>query len=255
MKSRCSSELVPKTGTSADPARVYPEDISFGALRVLHRWSGYPVLCELMEGYGTLEVFLAGGAVRDVILGRQPKDLDFFIDGLDLARVLRVLQQRGNVTYGPFGSPRWFPRGQNTYVDVIHIKSFYNGLSDCHSMLDALLQFDFTANAVATNLRTGALLDPLQGILDIRARTMRAVRFDYPDEPISADLRISRLSVLWFRLLHYAATCGLHIEPATFEWLSEHRNYRRDLKTFMTVFFTPDRRSLFIYDTAKVEPR
>ncbi len=134
------------------------------------------------------------------------------------------------------------------YADIIHVKHFYNGLSHCNNMLDVLHQFDFTANAIAINLKTGLFLDPLHGSQDIQKRIMRGVRFDYPDEPISPRHPISRLSVLWFRLLHYAALCEMNIEPITMSWLIKNRIYKRDLAHFTEIFFPPDPRAKIIYD-------
>lgn len=218
---------------------------------ILQSWSGYPVLSHLITELPTIRVFLAGGVLRDILLRtkRPPKDYDFFVDGPALDSVLAILESHGTVTFGPFGSPRWFPSiSDATYADIIHVRNFYNGLGHCDNMLDVLQQFDFTANAIAIDLKTGGILDPLNGSEDINRRIMRAVRFDYPDEPISPHNPISRLSVLWFRLLHYAAQCELEIEPVTMSWLIKNRSYKRDLAYFSKIFFPPNSRAKFVYE-------
>lgn len=226
-------------------------DLYGDVLRILQPWSGFPVLSSLMTDFPEIDVFLAGGALRDILSGteRPPKDFDFFIDGSDLDMVLQILGAQGAITFGPFGSPRWFPSKLDTsYADIMHVKHFYNGLSQCNNMLDVLHQFDFTANAIAIDLKTRLFIDPLNGTWDIQRRIMRGVRFDYPDEPISPRHPISRLSVLWFRLLHYSALCEMDIEPITMSWLIKNRVYKRDLAYFTKIFFSPDPRAKLIFD-------
>ena len=80
---------------------------------ILQSWGGFPVLSRLTTELPTIDVFLAGGVLRDVLLRteRPPKDFDFFVDGPDLDSVLGILGSHGTVIYGPFGSPRWAPSG------------------------------------------------------------------------------------------------------------------------------------------------
>jgi hypothetical protein len=240
------SEL-PRARPSAALGRL---DLYAGIQGILHSWSGFPALSELMRVLPTLDVYVAGGVLRDTLsqTGRAPKDFDFFVDGPSLDSILGPLRSHGTITFGPFGSPRWFPfASKDTYADIIHVRNFYNGLTRCDNMTDVLRQFDFTANAIAVNLRTGQTMDPLNGIEDITRRIMRGVRFDYPDEPISSGHPISRPSVLWFRLLHYAALGEMNIEPVTLSWLYRNRIFKRDLGYFSKIFFPPDPRSMFVY--------
>ena len=71
-------------------------------------------------------------------------------------------------------------------------------------------------------------------------RIMRAVRFDYPDEPISSCCSLSRPSVLWIRLIHYAKVLKLEIEPVTIRWLLENSRYLSDVDQFGETFFLPN---------------
>lgn len=186
-----------------------------------------------------LEVFLAGGSVRNIALEayRDPRDFDFFLGGDGVQEALSLLEGSGELQTGPFGSPRWHPAVESDiYADIIPITFFYNGLWQCIDMVDALNQFDFTGNAVAVNLRTSAVLDPQNGIRDLQSRVMRGVRFDYPDEPISQHCLLSRPVVLWFRLLHYAVLLDLTIEPVTLRWLRAHRDYAQHIQAYQDVF-------------------
>jgi len=208
--------------------------------RVLLAWGGYPDVRRLMREFPGMDIYLAGGAIRDRLLGidKPAKDIDLFVGARGVEGFLRELEQIGSLSRGPFGSPRWYPgREPACYADVIPIAGFYNGLWRCEDMRDVLNQFDFTGNAIAMDLRTGRLLDPVNGLRDLARRQMRAVRFDYPDEPINADCTLTRPAVVWLRMLHYAAACNLTIEPLTRAWLEAHASYRRDAAEFESLFF------------------
>ena len=212
-------------------------------LDTLHGWVGYPYVHEAMECFPDLDVFLAGGVVRNSIQGSEiaPKDFDFFIDGASVSSAVEWFREKGNLSFGPFGSPRWYPgSSQGIYCDIIPIRRFLNGLWPCEDIVDVLNQFDFTGNAVAVDIRTGLWFDPQNGRRDIGRKIMRAVRFDYPDEPIVPRHPLSRPAVLWFRLLHYAQVLGWRIEPVTLRWLDANRAYRALGDVFASVFFEPN---------------
>lgn len=118
------------------------------------------------------------------------------------------------------------------------IDRFFNGLWRCEDIVDALNQFDFTGNAIAVDLRTGAIFDPQNGRRDMARRILRGVRFDYPDEPIAPGQVLTRPVVLWFRLVYYARLLGLTIEPVTKAWLNAHRAFERWRGEYAATFFT-----------------
>lgn len=201
---------------------------------------GGPVWSRLLESFPQVDIFLAGGAVRGMLSNRNvaPRDFDVFVGGCEVERLLSALASLGHIEYGPFGSPRWYPtKGASFYYDVIPIDRFVNGLWICRNITDVLNQFDFTVNAVAVDLRSKEFFDPQNGVRDIQMKIMRAVRFDYPDEPIAPTVPLTRLEVLWFRILHYAAALKLSIEPLTREWLCAHQRYEKNRERFTATFF------------------
>lgn len=212
-------------------------DVALGWLR---EWPGHRTVADLLDGLPDLEIYLAGGALRDALLGRsEPRgDFDLLLAGPSVAEALAVAARDGTVITTPFGSPRWFPAGSKTrYADVMPVERFDNGLWPCEDVVDVLNQFDFTANAVAADLRTGRFFDPQNGRRDVDRRILRAVRFDAPDEPIVPGHPLERNTVLWFRLLHYAARLGFTLEPVTLRWLVGRRANRRHAELFQREFF------------------
>src|SRR5678816_3587822 len=102
------------------------------------------------------------------------------------------------------------------------IQRFHNGYGRCDDIVQILRQFDFTANAMALDLRSGRFHDPFDGTGDLRRRIMRAVRLDIPDEPVVPGHDLTRAQCLWLRLIHYTLRVGLDIEPETLAWLRGH---------------------------------
>jgi len=211
----------------------------------VQKWPGFGAFDAAMRAFPQTEVFLVGGVLRDYFRTRKctPKDFDFFLGGLGVDNFIERLAVHGELSKGPFGSPRWRPAASSArYADLVPIARFNNGIWRCEDIVDALNQFDFTANAIALDMRRGRLFDPQNGVRDARASTMRAVRFDYPEEPISPESPLTRHGVLWIRLLHYAGALGLSIEPFTEKWLVDHAQLRMQAADFAQAFFTPNLR-------------
>jgi hypothetical protein len=148
-------------------------------------------------------VYLVGGAVRDALLARPTHDLDFAVpaDGIRLAR--RVADALG-AAFMPLDESRDTGRVIRIHADgsraILDFAS-YRGPD-----LEADLRGrDFTVNALALDVHTLALHDPLGGAADLRAKVLR---------PCSSEsLRDDPLRVL--RAVRLAAELGLHIPAAT----------------------------------------
>jgi hypothetical protein len=223
-------------------ARAYPD-----VRRHLEAWCGYSALEEAMQAFGDLRVYLAGGIVRNALMGTPTasKDLDFFIQGASAAAAIAHFGRRGRLRATPYGAPRWYPSDDKLkYADLIPVADFSPGLWPCEDIVDVLDQFDFTANAVAYDLRTGEAFDPQNGARDAARRVMKMVRFDYPEGPYAPGATLDRNVVLWFRIVHYASVLGLRVETLTREWLLSRRSYESQLDQFTHTFFRPDLRAL-----------
>ncbi|MDE2141096.1 MAG: HD domain-containing protein [Elusimicrobia bacterium] len=169
-------------------------------------------------------VYLVGGAIRDVSLGRSVTDLDLAAAGARtlaaaIARAFKgtlVTLDPDNAVYRLVLPPA---RGRGLrQIDVAEIVGRDIG--------EDLARRDFTVNAVALELTPalkGAipeaqLLDPRGGLADLARGVLRVES----DKPFSDDpLRLLRA----FRI---AAQTGLMIEPATLALIHKHRRRARD---------------------------
>lgn len=222
---------------------AFSKEIQEKILAMLDSQRGYNFIVKALGDFSDLGIFLAGGAVRDVVLNRfnNIKDLDFFFEGQDMDLALDYLGNHGTFSRSIFGTPRWHPSGaENIHFELIPINRFSNGLWRCKDIVDVLNQFDFTGNALALDLRTGQFFDPQNGYRDLVLGSLRAVRFDLPEEPVISGRLLSWRALLWFRLLHYAYTLDLSIDPLTAGWLKKNRGYYEQINEFNELF-TPFR--------------
>lgn len=149
------------------------------------------------------EIYLVGGAVRDVMLGRVSRDLDFSVptDGIKLAR--RIANKLKGAFY-PLDTER--DTGRVVFIQEDNKRTImdfatYRGVDIEADLRDR----DFTINAIAYDLRDETILDPLNGAKDVSAKSIRACAAEsFENDPV----RI-------LRAIRLAAGLGFQIEMGT----------------------------------------
>lgn len=132
------------------------------------------------------KVYVVGGAVRDALLHKNPKDIDLLVTGLPGDVVNHVLGQlEGNVdlTGKSFGVYRYRVAGHEVEIALPRTeKSTGDKRTDFDFNVDHqipveadLQRRDFTANAMAVSLDDGKLIDPFKGSRDISERKLETV--------------------------------------------------------------------------------
>jgi tRNA nucleotidyltransferase (CCA-adding enzyme) len=137
--------------------------------------------------------YLVGGVARDLLLGRQPGDLDLVVQARDEADDLagpRLAQamargQGGELTvHRAFGTATWLdPEGEpidfaTARTEVYEQPAALPKVSPATSILADLSRRDFTINAMAIRVDGelfGEVLDPYQGQDDLLARQVRVL--------------------------------------------------------------------------------
>lgn len=152
-----------------------------------------------LEGDGG-QVFAVGGAVRDAILGKEPKDIDLMVTGKTPAQVQAVLKSLPGqvITTGKdFGVFRYKNGGEDVEIALPRRERStgsghknFDVQADPHMRPEEdLWRRDFTANAMAVNLSNGQLIDPYGGADDTQKGILRA----HNSEALSEDpLRVVR---------------------------------------------------------------
>jgi len=147
-------------------------------------FSHSPIIDKVRDALPEQEIYLVGGAVRDMLLNRVSSDLDFALpsDGISSARkVANQLQADFMVLDDERDTGRVIftdTDGSRTFLDF----ATYRGGSNLEEDLRAR---DFTFNAIAYDLHTETIIDPLDGTSDLRARLIRTCSStSISDDPI-----------------------------------------------------------------------
>jgi tRNA nucleotidyltransferase (CCA-adding enzyme) len=174
--------------------------------------SAYPELAAIRAA-AEAPVYVVGGAVRDLLLGRGRADLDLVVEG-DAAEFAAALGAEPR-EHERFGTAKVVVDGQEVDVAGARAETYaapgaLPDVSPAAGIEDDLGRRDFTINAMAIPLRGEArLIDPNDGRADLEAGLLRVLhRRSFVDDPTRA-----------IRAARYAARFGFELEPETAELL------------------------------------
>ena len=175
-----------------------------------------------------LPIYIVGGAVRDLVLGRPINDFDLTVEGdaIVLARVLARRYGGGVTAHTKFGTAKWFlPRdlkNEHATLDLISSRSeSYNHPAALPTVQfgtieDDLRRRDFTINAMAVRLdgtHFGELRDDLNGMEDLHKKVVRVLHSrSFVDDP-------TRM----YRAVRYEVRYGFNIAEETLALIPEAR--------------------------------
>jgi tRNA nucleotidyltransferase/poly(A) polymerase len=163
-----------------------------------------------------VNLFLTGGAMRDMIAGFRIRDLDFVVEGHAL-KVAKMLVEKHGAKLLATDEDRKaaelvFASGVTAQVAMSRQEKYGRTGSkpqiSAATIQEDLRGRDFTCNAIALSLNRasrGLLLDPMNGLADIERKELRAVTtYGFYDDP-------SRL----LRLFRFRVRLGFAVEERT----------------------------------------
>lgn len=158
---------------------------------------------EILESF---QIYLVGGSLRDLMLGRRVTDYDLVVEG-NLNQFLRFYKKKyPDSTLFPLSEEDQEYRvviKEDLWLDITSIKG--------EDIYEDLKRRDFTINAMALDLRCGNIIDPAGGRRDVEQKVIRIIS---PLNLIEDPLRI-------LRAYRFNAVLGFEIESNTRFYLKE----------------------------------
>jgi len=158
------------------------------------------------------EALLAGGCVRDRLLGREPKDYDIATSATP-AQVLQLFP-KGNEVGAHFGVILVRYQGYMVEIATFRTDGSYSDGRRPDSVVFATAREDaqrrdFTINGLFEDPRSGAIIDHVGGQADLRDGVLRAIG--------DASSRLQEDSLRLMRAVRFSGSLGFAIEENTWQ--------------------------------------
>ena len=178
-------------------------------------------VAETIEAAG-FEAFLVGGCVRDLLIGRVPKDWDITTNALPDQIVALFPETFQNNVFGTVGV---VSETENIAVKVVEVTPYRveSGYSDARrpdevtftqNLDEDLMRRDFTVNAIAYSISKDLLVDHFEGESDLKTKRVRAVG--------NASERFSEDALRMMRAVRLAVELDFTIEGDTLKAIAEN---------------------------------
>ena len=194
-------------------APITPEHIDIDAMKVVRRLQRFKY-----------EAYLVGGCVRDLLLGRTPKDFDVATSATPeqvkkTFRNCRIIGRRFRLAHIFFGRniietstfrapPEVDPEAEGEEAIIWRDNVFGTAEEDARRR-------DFTINGLFYDPVAGQVIDVVGGLEDLRAKQVRTI-----GDP---RIRLQEDPVRILRAIKFATRLGLQIESATRQAMVEFR--------------------------------
>lgn len=162
-----------------------------------------------------MKIYLVGGAVRDQLLGIQPKDRDWVVVGATPEEMLEAGFNRADQEFPVFIHPETgeeYALARVEHKTGCGYKGFNIYAGPDVTLEQDLKRRDFTINAMVQD-KSGAIIDPFGGRKDLENRKIRHVSSAFTEDPLRL-LRAARFAARFHRY-------GFHIAQDTQQLMVE----------------------------------
>jgi tRNA nucleotidyltransferase (CCA-adding enzyme) len=147
-----------------------------------------------------IDVYLVGGAVRDKLLNRPVKDYDYLVVGSSVAQMLSLGFQQVGKDFPVFLHPKTKAEYALARTER-KVGKGYTGFN-CDFSFEVtiekdLLRRDLTVNAIAMD-KSGQLIDPYHGQVDLNNRILRHVSPAFIEDPLRV-MRVARFAARYHK--------------------------------------------------------
>jgi poly(A) polymerase len=166
-----------------------------------------------------LETYVVGGYVRDLVLGREGKDIDLVCVGSGIELAQEIARSQGGVgvtVFKNFGTA--MIKLDEYELELVGArKESYRSESrkpivEDGTLADDQLRRDFTINAMGISLNSGNfgdLIDPFDGVGDLKKKLIKT--------PLEPDITFTDDPLRMMRAIRFASQLNFDIEADTFE--------------------------------------
>lgn len=150
-------------------------------------------------------IYLIGGIVRDILLGRENDDIDLVVEGDAISFSEHLVSKMGGevIPHEEFGTANWYhPSGLRIDLTSARLEYYEHPAALPHveltTLKEDLYRRDFSINAMAICInkeKFGQLVDPFQGYNDLKDKTIRILHnLSFVEDP-TRILRAIRFEV------------------------------------------------------------
>ncbi|MCB9227721.1 MAG: HD domain-containing protein [Chitinophagales bacterium] len=189
----------------------------------------HPIFKKVSEAAAILNIdsYVVGGFVRDSILKRPSKDIDFVCvgNGIDLAKkTAELISPKIKVNYFKNFGTAQFVWNDWEFEFVGARKESYNRDSRNPIVEEGTLEDDqnrrdFTINALAASLnkdKFGEIIDPFGGLEDLKNKIIKT--------PLNPDITFSDDPLRMLRAIRFATQLNFNIEENTYNAICENKD-------------------------------
>jgi len=177
------------------------------------------------------DVYIVGGSVRDAFISKPIKDVDLIVDNTTLDEIIETLKPFGKVSLvgDSFAVIKFKPTGEKEDIDIAvpridrKIGTGHKGFkieTEGVDIFSDLKRRDFTINSIAVSTETGELLDPFNGLNDLKNGILRATDIRaFIEDPLRM-----------LRGVQFASRFNFNIEPNTLKMMKQNAHLISEIK-------------------------
>lgn len=208
----------------------------------LKRRGFFSIVGKIKRAEPKAEIYLVGGAVRDLIMGRDTTDFDFVVRNAPIKKLEKILSTLGKVNFvgKTFGVFKLVLKNNPNDIDIALPRTDFAFNTGGHKDFKIKYNYklpiekdlsrrDFTINAMALRVTSNQLpvtsnqfIDPFNGLKDLKKKIIRTV--GQPEERFREDY--SRM----LRAIRIACELNFRIEPKTWLAIKKQVSHLNDIR-------------------------
>lgn len=189
------------------------------------------LLRRIVETWGMAKVYYVGGCVRDMLLGKEPKDYDLVVDMENGAtEFITYLKENwpdvcsGFTMFPVYGTAKFDLLGEQVECVMPRTETYHEGprkpdhVSYAGGITEDAYRRDFCCNALYQDVISGVIIDPTgKGLEDLKNRILRT--------PIPGEETFRDDPLRMLRAFRFAYQKGFTIAPETLECITDYTEY------------------------------